>query len=168
MSEVRRLEKRIAEDVAPLDFECLGAQEDVLPPFFYFHTPAARLVNEQQFWVAGHVDGVALVLVGAARHATGTFTSTRGLSPSIDPLRAITEKAEEVSQPIRADLRGACAYAWQAIMRTNGQSGIQLPAVTGIAVTVAVVDAHRQQIRRAGIDGIRQVVVGTPLFVEQT
>ncbi|MEU3945081.1 hypothetical protein [Streptomyces sp. NPDC029526] len=84
-----------------------------------------------------------------------------------DPFRAITEKAEEASSPVHDDLPGACSYAWQAVMRVNGQNAANLPTVQGIAVTVAVVDAQRQQVRRAGIGGIRQVVVGTPLFVEQ-
>ncbi|MFE9658912.1 DUF7019 family protein [Streptomyces sp. NPDC005955] len=168
VSEVRRVEKRIVQDTAPLDFECLSTEEAQLPPFFLFDTPAARLVEERGFWVAGHVGGAALVLVGAARHATGAFSSPSALSPSVDPLRAITEKAEGDSARVGADLGGASSYAWQAIMRTNGQNKIPLPTVRGIAVTVAVVEAQRQQIRRAGIPGIQRLVIGTPLHIEQT
>jgi len=170
IKRLRRIEQKVISDAQPPPFSTLRDSVP-LPPFFSFRGPGARMVNDEEFWLATHSGEVALVLVGAARNTLSTTPQRPLLSPTVDPLGTVLRRANEPSlSPYDADtdeIDVSCSYAWQAVMRHNGQHKLALPIVTGLAVSVASVNAKPAQVRRTGIAGIRHLVIGTPLFVEQ-
>jgi hypothetical protein len=166
LAKLRQVENKIIKEADPPSFD-VAADEDPPPAYIMFDIPGARLVSADELWLAGHANGVALVLVGAAKHSFGGVTQQSDMSPSIDPLGAIVQLASGNQSFLSGPADAAASYAWSTIMRHNGQNKVRLPAVSGLAVTIGVVPAYRSQIRRAGIPDIEKVVVGTPLYIVQ-
>lgn len=164
---LRRVEHELGRELELPAFEEIRLGEP-LPRFFRFEGSGARLVTDNEFWIASHIETAALVLVGASRHAMhGASGANQAMSPSADPLGAIVDAAEEAPSVRHSGMEAKCSYAWQVILRHSDQHRITVPRIRGIAVTTACVAADRAQIRRAGVAGIERLVVGTPLFVEQ-
>ena len=166
LTKLRQAENRIVKEANPPSFD-VAANEDPPPPYIMFDIPGARMINKDEFWLAGHANGVALVLVGAVKHSFGGVNQQSDMSPSIDPLSAIVELASGSQSFLSGPADAAASYAWSTIMRHNGQNKLRLPAVSGLAVTIGTVPAYRSQIRRAGIPDIEKVIVGTPLYIVQ-
>jgi hypothetical protein len=166
LGKLRRVEDKIIKEAGPPSFD-VAADEDPPPAYVMFDIPAARMVSTDEFWLAGHANSVALVLVGAAKHSFGGGSQQSDMSPSIDPLGAIVQLTSGSESFRSGPADAAASYAWSTIMRHNGQNKIRLPTVYGLAVTIGVVPAYRPQIRRAGIPDIEKVIVGTPLSILQ-
>jgi hypothetical protein len=165
VKKLRRVERRITKKDNPFPFQSVPSLASV-PPIFRFHGPGAKLVSGDDFWLASYKDDVALILVGSMSNAYGSTPSGPRLSPSINVLEAIQTAAGSPSAP-GDSVEAASSYAWQAILRSNGQKDRQLPTVTGLAFCETFAHVNKAQIRRAGIAGIEHIVIGSPLFIEQ-
>jgi hypothetical protein len=166
LKKLRLVERKIEKDAKPPSFD-IAANEEPPSAYVTFDIPAARMVNASEFWLAGHANGAALVLVGATKHSFGQSAESPGMSPSIDPLGAIVQLASGNESYLTGPTDAAASYAWSTIMQHNGQNKVHLPAVSGLAVTIGAVTAYRAQTRRAGIPAIEKVLVGTPLYIVQ-
>jgi hypothetical protein len=164
VESVRRAEQRLRKqgDIAPL------SQDAAAPaaPFFEFEGRGTRRVLDETFWAAVASARTAVLLVGSARNAIGAKSAAYEdvLSPSADPIGAVTALAEGRQRDLDWN---SLAYVWAALM-TEATEVVQmdvLPRVRGIAVY-----SGRGPTATGNwpiTDDMNDVVVGSPLFVEQ-
>jgi hypothetical protein len=143
-------------------FEELKAGET--PVIFKFEGPAARMIHDDKYWVTIDVGTTALLLAGSASNAVlaGAEADTK-LSPSVDPVGAVTESF--IIGGVPQSKSEILSYAWQEIRREL--SGLALPRVKGFGFFAGSCTASKRQMRRAGYDHLTLLVVGSPIFIEQ-
>jgi hypothetical protein len=114
-----------------------------------------------------------LLLEGSAASAIGSPVKSDGtFSPSADPVAAI-KSAFNIDDPsansfggTNMSLSSSLSYAWQTLMEEASEG--TLPKVTGLGLFARGVKADRAQVRRIGKDYITELVIGSPIFVQQT
>lgn len=140
------------------------------PLFFEFHGPTARLIQDGQFWVAT-VDGkTAVLLAGSAAHCIGVpHPGANVISPSIDPIGSMQSLLSSHSEAEDTQLANNLSYIWATIVSNSsvGEVG-SLPRTRGIAIFAGATKYDSAQIESSVYDAeIDQIIVGSPLFVEQ-
>lgn len=164
MKDLKRVIKSLEAEQTIKNYEELT--DDEAPVFVRFEGEAMRWVDGTAFWLAMERKESALLLVGSAGYAIGQpAKSEGGLSPSVDPVRAI--KAAFGKDARTGSLSGSLSMAWREILRDASSSGGTLPRVEGLAVFARSVAADRETMRRAGRARIKRIVAGTPLYVRQ-
>lgn len=154
-----------SKEVSP--FHTLGSSS---VPVVSFFGSAAIVVYAETLCLALAEGATALLLAGSAGNMVGAqhlpSTSTRTfLSASINPigaLKAAFEGASE-SQSLSKDL----SFSWQALRRDAGVGSAVLRNVQGLAIFVGSYPANKAQIRRAGAINVTNIVVASPIYVEQ-
>jgi hypothetical protein len=140
------------------------------PVFFQFHGPAARLIQDGQFWIASLERRTAVLLAGSATHCIGGPDSVENvISPSVDPIGSMQSLLTDYHEIEDRQLADKLSNIWTTIVSNSniGEFG-SLPRTTGIAIFAGATKSDSAQIQYSGYDGdIDQIVVGSPLFVEQ-
>lgn len=164
INDLKRVIKSIEAQQTIKNYEELTDAD--APVFIRFEGEAMRRVDGAEFWLAMERKESALLLAGSAGYAIGQpAKSEGGLSPSVDPVRAI--KAAFGKDERTGNLSGSLSMAWREILRDDSSSGGTLPRVEGLAVFARSVAADHETMRRAGRARIKRIVVGTPLYVRQ-
>jgi hypothetical protein len=140
------------------------------PLFFDFHGPAARLIQDGQFWIASLEGRTAVLLAGSATHCIGGPNPVENvISPSVDPMGSIQSLMSHHRQTEDKQLANELSFIW-AMIASNSNVGEfdSLPRTKGIAIFAGTTKGDSAQIQCSGYDGdIDQIIVGSPLFVEQ-
>jgi hypothetical protein len=148
-------------------------QESDSPTLISFDGAAVRQISNGVFWLAMEQGTRGLLLAGSAASAIGSPVKSDGtFSPSADPVAAI-RSAFNISDPSASSfggtgmsLSGSLSYAWQTLMADASEG--TLPKVTGLALFARGVKADRAQMRRIEKEYITELVIGSPIFVQQT
>lgn len=163
--QAEQIERKLYEDGLVKDYTEINEAS----VFFSFEGYAQRTIEQGAYWITMLSNEMALLLAGSVTNVIGgPITSTREISPSVDPLGAISSAfkgGEELHQGQTLAMR--CSYVWQAIARPVQQSWTNLPYVEGIGVYAGKFAASKAQMNRAGFKGITNIVVGSPIFVRQ-
>jgi hypothetical protein len=165
---LERVEKKLRNAGLVKSIEDFHTRKPVL--FFQFHGPAARLVQDGQFWLATLVGETAILLAGSAAHCIGGSNPiSNAISPSADPLGSI----ESFLNPGSAEGEGAnnLSYIWATVARESIErlGGFEaLPYAKGIAISAGSAKSDLTQITDSGYEGpIDRIIIGSPIFVEQ-
>jgi len=167
--DLERVVKKLESKGEIKSYSELGEGE--APVMVRFEGPAVRAVDSLTFWVATRSAESTLLLAGSAGYAIGQPPGGTGanISPSADPLGAVQAAfkrgSEEPSSP-GMSLSSRLGYVWEEVMRDSLQSGATLPKAEGIAIFASSIPLP-SGLQLAGCEGIRQMVVGTPLYVRQ-
>jgi len=172
---VRRAERQLADDRHLIDVEQVPEYRG--PTYFSWEGPSARAAvqasEEHAFWVASLVGQVGVLLVGSVRHAIGAAAAVPvTFSPSYDPIGAVGRFFEptndEPLEPVGMHDDWAAA-GWQEVMRSSVGEIASLPRTRGIAQYAGSFSINRPLSAsvRAGEGQVHQIVIGSPLWVEQ-
>lgn len=163
--QAEQIERKLYEDGLVKDYTEINEAS----VFFSFDGYAQRTIEQGAYWITMLSNEVALLLAGSVTNVIGgPTTSTREISPSVDPLGAISSAFKGDKELHRGQaLAARCSYVWQAIARPVQQSWTNLPYVEGIGVYAGKFAASQAQMNRAGFKGITNIVVGSPIFVRQ-
>lgn len=137
--------------------------------FFEFHGPTARLIQDGQFWVATVDVKTAVLLAGSASHCIGGPNPVANvISPSIDPIGSMQSLLSHRYEIEDTQLANNLWYIWATVV-SNSKVGLRsLPRTKGIAIFAGATKIDAAQIECSGYDTeIDQIIVGSPLFVEQ-
>lgn len=166
---LKYVKKHLSNSDEVPSFQSIG---DSSVPIISFSGPAAMTVSETTFSLALAGDATALLLAGTTGNMVGAQqlppTDAGGgsfLSASINPvgaLRAVLDGAGD-SQSLSRDL----SFGWQALRRDAGTGNAILRNVQGFAIFAGSYPANKAQIRRAGTGNITNIVVASPIYVEQ-
>jgi len=123
--------------------------------FFEFYGPTARLIQDEQFWVATLDIDSAILLAGSATHCIGGSNPvSKAVSPSADPLGSIESllSHDSASEQFVNNL----SYIWaivvsESMQRLGGLSA--LPYAKGIAISAGWAKSDPAQIRESGYEG---------------
>ena len=165
---LERLEKKLRHAGLVKSIEDFRAARPVL--FFEFHGPAARLIQDGQFWLATLVGETAILLAGSAAHCIGSSNPpSNAISPSADPLGSIESFLSDGSTG--GEPANNLSYIWATVAResTERLGGFEaLPYAKGIAVLAGSAKSDFTLIRENGYEGpIDRIIIGSPIFVEQ-
>jgi hypothetical protein len=161
--DLQRVRKRLDRDPDVRPFDALGEDPG---PVFSFEGRAARALAHNAYLLAFASGATALILVGSRWHVMGEVRDVPGVTGSSmgDPLGAILEAFTDTAPD--ADSLSGLSFAWQAIMR-EAIPGAVIPKVHGLALFGGSFPVDRRHTRRA--DGnVTRIVVGSPIYVEQT
>jgi hypothetical protein len=140
------------------------------PLFFEFHGPAARLRQDGQFWIASLEGRTEILLTGSANHCIGGPNPVASvISPTADPIGSMQSLLSHFHETENTQLAFQLTYIWATIVSNSkiGEFG-SLPRTKGIAIFAGATKCDSAQIQCSRYDGdIDQIVVGSPLFVEQ-
>lgn len=163
--QTEQIERKLYEDGLVKDYEEINEA----PVFFSFDGYAQRTIEQGAYWIVMISNETALLLAGSVANVIGgPITSTREISPSVDPLGAISSAFKGDEELYRDQtLAVRCSYVWQAIARPVQQSWANLPYIEGIGVYAGKFAASKAQMNRAGFKGVTSIVVGSPIFVRQ-
>jgi len=138
------------------------------PLFFSFAGPSARLIREGQFWTATIDGSTAVLLGGSASHCIGGAVPEKPpLSPSIDPIASMDALFEGKAKKGQED---HASFTWAKIVQDSLHSNnpADLPVGRGIAIYATRLAPVPWQMQRSGYKGkLNQIIVGSPLYVEQ-
>lgn len=140
------------------------------PLFLEFHGPTARLIQDGQFWVATLEGKTAVLLAGSAAHCIGGPNPVENvISPSVDPIGSMQSLLSHYHETEDTHLVGRLSYIWATVVSNSNVAEFgSLPRTKGIAIFAGATKRDLAQIQGSGYDGdIDQIVVGSPLFVEQ-
>lgn len=167
IARLKDLERKLQKEYSP-------PQHHEIPPgsapvFIRFKGRAVRAIRRSEFWLALDHPETPLLLAGSASFVLGERASGRGelFSPSGDPvgafLSAFKQSNPKVANPSVAD---SISYIWQCLVAEPIRSHENLPIVEGLAIyaTTAQAFGDFHRVRRPKV---REIVVGTPLFVRQ-
>jgi hypothetical protein len=163
--QTEQIEQKLYEDGLVKDYTKINEAS----VFFSFDGYAQRAIEQGAYWIAMLSSETALLLAGSVTNVIGgPTTNTREISPSVDPLGAISS-AFQGNEELYENwaLAERCSYLWQAIARPVRQSWTNLPYVEGIGIYAGNFTASKAQMNRAGFKGIVSIVVGSPIFVRQ-
>lgn len=144
-------------------YERLGPEES--PTLVLFKGTATRVIQKSKFWVAMHEGSSALLLAGSSSNVmAGLDAENDAISPSVNPIEAIENAFRGVDD--ESTLPRVLSLAWQSIWRT--QTGASaLPQVWGLGVFAGRFPTNKAEMRRAGKRGLTELVVGSPVFIQQ-
>lgn len=138
------------------------------PRLFSFEGPAGHLDEDGVFWVAGIEDDVGFLLAGSSDNTMATPVARLNsvLSPSVDTIGTVKRFFESKGAP---DNSSALIYAWKSVLATtNDAGGLEAaPWVSGVAVYAGRISVEDARIP-SWEPPVANVVVGSPLWVEQT
>jgi len=136
-------------------------------PFFWFTGRAYKAVESGVYYVVLKEDPFALILAGSPTNTIGARPqSTSEVSASADPVGRIGKLFEQQRPDmIGEDIRFSCTYVWATLARKVGDNWGALPKVEGLAVYGAAFPAHRGHLD--GFETIDQLIIGSPIFVQQ-
>jgi hypothetical protein len=165
---LERVEKKLR------DSSLVGSIEDYRsgeqPLFFEFQGPTARLIQDGQFWVATVDDKTAILLGGSATHCIGGPNPVKeAISPSIDPIESMQSLLVDHSEACDTQLENNLSYIWATVVSNSmvGEFG-SLPRTKGIAIFAGATKSNSAQTHGSGYgEQIDQILVGSPIFVEQ-
>ena len=141
------------------------------PPLFSFNGPAGHLDEDGVFWVAGIDDNVGFILAGSSENTIATPAAPAGhmLSPSADPIGTIKSFFASKGAPEHSSM---IAYVWQTVLATtNDAGGVEAaPWISGVAVYAGRISLEEAPSPTAASSqpGVTDLLVGSPLWVEQT
>lgn len=168
--DLERVVKRLKSQNDILAFSDLA--ESDWPTLFSFEGPAVRQISDGVFWLAMERDKCGLLLAGSAASAIGSPMKSDGtFSPSADPLAAIkavfndTDPNSSSFDGTSVSLSGSLSYAWRTFMADASEG--TLPKATGLALFARRVKADRAQMRLIQKDYITNLIIGSPLFIQQ-
>jgi len=165
---LEKLEKKLRDSGAVGSIgDCRGGRQ---PLFFEFHGPAARLIQDGQFWIASLEGSTAVLLAGSASHCIGgPNPDANFISPSVDPIGSIQSLMSHDHETEDMQLGNQLSFFWARIIgNANVDEFGSLPRIKGIAIFAGATKCDSAQIKYSGYDAdIDQIVVGSPLFVEQ-
>ncbi len=171
--DLQRVIKKLRSQNDIKAFSGLEASES--PTLISFEGPAVRQVSNGVFWLAMEGGTRGLLLAGSAASAIGSPIKSDGtFSPSADPVAAIRSAFNlNPNDPSASSFGGtsmslssSLSYAWQTLMEDASEG--TLPKVTGLALFARGVKADLAQVRRIGKDYITELVIGSPIYVQQT
>jgi hypothetical protein len=138
--------------------------------FFEFEGPTGRLIQDDQYWVATVMGKSAVLLGGSAAYVLGGATVKKdAISPSADPVGSLEAMFDTRGMNPGSMLSANISYMWAMIVKeSSGGSFEGLPRARGIAVYAGRSPSNKAQMRRSKYKGeINDVIVGSPIFVEQ-
>src|SRR5262249_19085535 len=130
---------------------------------------AVRTLHRSELWIAVDHEYTPLLLAGSATFALGSKPKDQAdIFPSADPVgtftRAFKETQKASEDPGIAD---SISYIWKTIVRDSFRSHADLPNVEGLAIYATSIRATRDWVAEARRPNVKQIIVGTPLFVRQ-
>lgn len=144
-------------------YEQLGPGES--PTLVLFKGAATRVIQKSKFWVAMHEGTSSLLLAGSSSNVIGGLDAEKDvISPSVNPIEAIENAFRGVDD--ESTLPKVLSFAWQSIWRTQSDA-TALPLVWGLAVFAGRFPANKAEMRRAGKRDITEMIVGSPVFIQQ-
>ncbi len=144
-------------------YEQLGPGDS--PNLVLFKGAATRVVQKSKFWVAMYERTSALLLAGSSSNVTGGLSTEKNvISPSVNPVEAIENAFRGVDD--KQTLPRVLSFAWQSIWRSQSDA-ITLPQVWGLAVFAGHFPTVKAEVRRAGKRELTEMIVGSPVFVQQ-
>jgi hypothetical protein len=161
-SLIRKLEK-LAQKLKKRRMVCTpdeiraGAQHLL----FQFDGPTGKLFRDGQFCIATAMGSCAVLLVGAASNCFGAQGQTENeISPSADPIKSLQALMRDEHET-SAD---SFFYLWSTILKPSpkGVPFASLPITRGIGI-------YAGRFRYSDYETkIEEIIVGSPVFVEQT
>lgn len=94
----------------------------------------------------------------------GLSTEKDVISPSVNPIEAIENAFRGVDD--EQTLPRVLSFAWQSIWRSQSDA-TALPQVWGLAVFAGRFPTIKAEVRRAGKRELTEMIVGSPVFVQQ-
>ena len=160
--DLAKLRKRLERDHSILGFDEIKDPA----PLFSFSGPAASAMQAGRFLVAIRGAQHALSLVGSSGNVVGQKPAEVTISPSAMPGVAAASFSNAVEA--HAEVTGAAlSYEWQLVVRQAGGAHAILPSVRGYAVFGGMYPASKRHLRRAGGGDLTNIVVGSPVYIEQ-
>lgn len=168
--DLQRVIKKLKSQNDIKDFSELADGE--APVLISFSGPALRQISSKVFWLSMQSGSRGLLLAGSAAYAIGSpVASDSAFSPSADPVSAI-KSAFSGDSPSTGfggaalPLSSSLSYAWRTLM-TDAADGT-LPRVRGLALFARSIHADRSQMRAIGKGAVTELVIGSPIYVEQS
>jgi len=169
--DLERVVKRLRSQNDILPFSDLVESDS--PTLISFEGTAVRQISDGVFWLAMEQGTRGLLLAGSGASAIGSpVKSDRTFSPSADPVAAIkaafniTDLSSSSFGVTGRSLFGNLSYAWRTLMADASEG--TLPNATGLALFARGVKADRAQMRQIKRDYITDLIIGSPIFVQQT
>jgi len=169
IDDLQRVIKKLRSQNDIKDFSELT--ESDAPVLISFDGPATRQINDKVFWLSMESGSRGLLLAGSPASAIGSPTvSGATFSPSADPVSAIKSAFSGDDSQIgfggtQMSLSVSLSYAWRSLM-DDAASGT-LPNAKGIAIFARSIKADRAQMRVIGKASVTELVIGSPIYVEQ-
>ncbi len=167
--EMERIEKNLLKsgEVEPFVSLADGPRRSCL--FFSFNGAARRTVQHGAYWIVMRSGPTALLMVGSTNNAIGTPPKESAeISPSMDPIGAVKLAFPGEPTPDAASfVSNSCSYTWAAIAEPVRDSWDDLPHVEGIATYGERYRTSEEQMRSAGFEDVREIIIGSPIFVRQ-
>ncbi|MBS1813805.1 MAG: hypothetical protein JSS87_02905 [Acidobacteria bacterium] len=167
--DLQRVIKKLQSQYEIKDFSQLEDGES--PVVVSFDGNAVRQINNNVFWLGMESGSRGLLLAGSPASAIGSpVKSEDGFSPSADPVSAIRSVFSGDGDAAgfggtRMPLSSSLSYAWRTLME-DADSGT-LPRAKGLALFARAVKADRTQLRSIRKGNITELIVGSPIYVEQ-
>ena len=170
VEDLQRVIKKLRSQNDIKDFSQLAEGE--APVLISFDGPAVRQINNKVFWLSMESGSRGLLLAGSPASAIGSpVASDSAFSPSADPVSAIRSAFSDNSTQIgfggtQMPLSSSLSYAWRTLM-ADAASGT-LPRARGLALFARSIKADRPQMRVIGKGAVTELVIGSPIYVEQS
>lgn len=169
MDDLHRVIKKLRSQNDIKDFSEIA--EGDAPVLVSFDGPAMRQISNKVFWLSMESGSRALLLAGSPASAIGTpVVNDATFSPSADPVSAIKSVFSDGSPETGFGGAGmpdstSLSYAWQTLMAQA--AGGTLPNARGIAIFARSVKANRHQMSLIDKASVTELVIGSPIYVEQ-
>jgi hypothetical protein len=168
--DLERVVKRLRSQNDILAFSDLVESDS--PTLISFEGAAVRQISDGVFWLAMEQGTRGLLLAGSGASTIGSPVKSDGtFSPSADPVAAI-KAAFNITDPSSSSFGGgmslsdSLSYAWRTLMAEASEG--TLPKATGLALFARGVKADRAHMRQIKKDYITDLIIGSPIFVQQT
>jgi hypothetical protein len=169
VEDLRRVINKLTSQYDIKDFSEL--QEGESPVLISFEGPAMRQVENKVFWLAMESGSRGLLLAGSSASAVGSPVANDGaFSPSADPVSAIKSVFSGSSSATgfggtQMPLSSSLSYAWRTLMKDAADG--TLPKAKGLALFARSIKSDRAQMGIIGKAPVTELVIGSPIYVEQ-
>jgi hypothetical protein len=158
--DLERVVKRLRSQNDILAFSDLVESDS--PTLISFEGAAVRQISDGVFWLAMEQGTRGLLLAGSGASTIGSPVKSDG---AIKAAFNITDPSSS-SFGGGMSLSDSLSYAWRTLMADASEG--TLPKATGLALFARGVKADRAHMRQIKKDYITDLIIGSPIFVQQT